>query len=244
MEDNNKNQKSNKKKHSSEKIDRRVKKTLKAIDISAVQLFNAKNYNEITMEEIAEQADISRATLYTHFKSKEEIYFKIGAERFKVFNEGMTSLIQSSKKGFELVNNVCTILLERMITDPTASKIVYVLLTNDKLILAESILDEQISQQDMANHMNSSEIQSMIAFLKELRNFEVVFSAIVQKGIDDSTIITDLEPLQLTHYLIALLNGVIDQMVIRQHVHQRSNLKNEIVIERTLKIISQFLKNQ
>ena len=42
------------------------------IDV-AVELFERQGFNETTMEQIAEEADIARKTLYNHFSSKEAI---------------------------------------------------------------------------------------------------------------------------------------------------------------------------
>ncbi len=75
-----------------DKVDRRIKKTLNAIYSSATQLFGEKEFNEITMEQIAERADISRATLYTHFKNKAEIYFQIGYDQFKSINDSLKAV--------------------------------------------------------------------------------------------------------------------------------------------------------
>ena len=36
---------------------------------AARALFNAKSYDSVTMDEIAEEADLSRATLYNHYDS-------------------------------------------------------------------------------------------------------------------------------------------------------------------------------
>lgn len=243
MEELDKTKHKGKKTRNSGKIDRRVKKTLNAIHSTAIQLFNIKNFNEITMEEIAEQADISRATLYTHFKSKEEIYFKIGYERFLTFNESMKPLIKAPMTGFDTNIMLCTTLLERMVTDATASRVVYILLRNEKLALVESILDKKIEKEVVKKHLASPEIRAMMDFLGQLRVFEESWSAIIQKGIDDHSITTELEPIQLTHYLIIILNGIVDQMVARDYVLKKIKLDQHIILDRTLQTIKQILKS-
>ena len=243
MKKGDKTEQSGKTKHSSKKIDRRIRKTLKAIHSTAVLLFNSKSYNEITMEEIAEQSDISRATLYTHFRSKEEIYFTIGYERFKTFNETMKSLLHAPMTGFGTIITLCTNLLERITIDPTASRIVYLFLKNEKMLTVEAILDKQMNIQEIEEDKKSIEIKSMVNLLTQLRIFEETWSAIIQKGIDDHSITTSLEPIQLTHYLIIILNGIIDQMVVRDHILKKIDLKQEIIFSKTLQIIKQVLKS-
>jgi AcrR family transcriptional regulator len=48
----------------------------------ANELFNEKGYSATTLEEIADKAELGRATLYYYFKNKEEIYVKVLEKNF------------------------------------------------------------------------------------------------------------------------------------------------------------------
>ena len=52
-------------------------KTIARILEAARVLFVAKNFNEVTMSEIAETAEVTKGALYHHFSSKEELYLKM-----------------------------------------------------------------------------------------------------------------------------------------------------------------------
>ena len=41
---------------------------------SAVQVYSQEGYHATTMEKVAQQAELSRATLYLYFKTKEELF--------------------------------------------------------------------------------------------------------------------------------------------------------------------------
>ena len=41
---------------------------------AAIKVYDQEGYHAITMEKIAETAELSRATLYLHFKTKDEIF--------------------------------------------------------------------------------------------------------------------------------------------------------------------------
>lgn len=58
---------------SSEKIDRRVLRTREALRDALSELIQEKGYDEITIEEITERANIGRATFYLHYKDKEDL---------------------------------------------------------------------------------------------------------------------------------------------------------------------------
>lgn len=52
-------------------MDRRQRKTREAIFNAFTQLLSKKDYNQITVGEIIEAADIGRATFYSHFETKD-----------------------------------------------------------------------------------------------------------------------------------------------------------------------------
>lgn len=52
----------------SEKKDRRVRRTRKQLEESLIKLLKTKNIQQITVKELAETADITRATFYQHYR--------------------------------------------------------------------------------------------------------------------------------------------------------------------------------
>ena len=52
-------------------MDRRQRKTREAIFCAFTQLLSAKSFNQITVGEIIEKADVGRATFYSHFETKD-----------------------------------------------------------------------------------------------------------------------------------------------------------------------------
>ena len=63
-------------------MDRRQKKTREAIFKAFISLLSKKNFNRITVEEIIELADVSRATFYAHFETKDFLLKDLCAELF------------------------------------------------------------------------------------------------------------------------------------------------------------------
>ncbi len=63
-------------------MDRRQKKTRNSIFAAFTDLLNEKNYNQITVGEIIERADVGRATFYAHFETKDFLLKEICEELF------------------------------------------------------------------------------------------------------------------------------------------------------------------
>ena len=56
-----------------QRSDRRVNRTRKALRGALFDLIHEKNYDQITVEEITERANLGRTTFYLHYKDKEDL---------------------------------------------------------------------------------------------------------------------------------------------------------------------------
>lgn len=54
--------------------DRRTRRTRTALQTALVELALERGYASLTVEEIAERADVGRATFYTHYRDKDELF--------------------------------------------------------------------------------------------------------------------------------------------------------------------------
>ncbi|MBM7689688.1 TetR family transcriptional regulator [Enterococcus ureilyticus] len=77
----------------SKKTDLRVKRTHKMIIEAFFLLVEEKGYDSITIQDIADEAMINRATFYAHFKDKQDLYEQI----FDFAVDAFTSVIDTEQ---------------------------------------------------------------------------------------------------------------------------------------------------
>ena len=71
-------------------MDKRKEKTLHAINHAFAKLINEKDYNDITIQDILNEAQISRSTFYAHYKTKDELLISISNHIFEhVFSKSL-----------------------------------------------------------------------------------------------------------------------------------------------------------
>lgn len=71
------------------KTDLRVKRTNKMIVEAFIRLVEEKGFEQVTVQDIAEEAMINRATFYAHYKDKQDLYERI----FDLAIEAFTSVL-------------------------------------------------------------------------------------------------------------------------------------------------------
>ena len=74
------------------RVQRRVARTKAAIEDAFVQLVLERGYDQVTVEDITDRADLARATFYTHYPNKEAV-------QFSVFNRLTEDLVQRLATG-------------------------------------------------------------------------------------------------------------------------------------------------
>ncbi|MCU4989832.1 TetR/AcrR family transcriptional regulator [Bacillus cereus] len=59
------------------KVDRRITKSKEAIKKAVIELMSDKNFDDITIQDIADRANVNRGTIYLHYSDKFDLLDKI-----------------------------------------------------------------------------------------------------------------------------------------------------------------------
>jgi len=67
--------------------DRRIRRTRSLLNKALVELVAEKEYDEITIQEITERADIGHRTFYRHYASKDELLIDVMEDALSGFRD-------------------------------------------------------------------------------------------------------------------------------------------------------------
>ncbi|GAA1943852.1 TetR/AcrR family transcriptional regulator [Kitasatospora viridis] len=80
--------------------DRRTRRTRRALRDALVALILERGYTGLTVEDIAERADVARATFYSHYRDKDDLFTKVTGDLLRELDERLHPLAEETGTGF------------------------------------------------------------------------------------------------------------------------------------------------
>ena len=237
---------------------RKKERTKNTILAKATIFFSDKSFKDVLLEDIAEAAFVSRATLYNYFKNKDELHFAVANQIYRTENEAIADIISSDLSGKKLVLHLCEKSFKDSVENPLLRKVFrgFMYYINDRNLSSGEIYDH------ITKKIGTTQLNSLIetpSLLDEF-NFEEYFDdhyficsyiqfirhgnlwvQAIQRGKKDKTIKNDLEDLSIAQYINILMYGMVNEMELRKTALDRINMKRETFITNSLHLISIFL---
>ncbi|MCR2805598.1 TetR/AcrR family transcriptional regulator [Paenibacillus soyae] len=69
------------------KLDRRILKTQESLKKAVIELMSEKNFDDITIQDIADRANVNRGTIYLHYQDKYDLLDKLIESYFNELGE-------------------------------------------------------------------------------------------------------------------------------------------------------------
>src|SRR5882672_10097757 len=79
----------------SKKVDRRTNRTRRSLSTALVELVKEKRFDDITVQNVIDRADVGRSTFYSHFRDKDDLFQK----DWQRFLDGFAQHIDWEKTG-------------------------------------------------------------------------------------------------------------------------------------------------
>ena len=218
--------------------ERKALKTRKLILGSARELFEDRPYEDVSMDDISERADLSKATLYNYFPSKEAIYLEVGIQFLREIGERQEKTITTKRLGLDQIGKLSEDILRISFEHPLIHQIMrhFLVINSQAEISAEEALKKLESGQQVDD-------PSFAEYLREVRTFESIWREAIERGFKDGSIHHELNPDQLTHFLFMIISGIFDRINLERIPLKRVGLSEEELIRMTIDLIRKDLAN-
>jgi len=154
---------------------------------AAERLFFSRNYEEVTMDEIARGVELNKATLYLYFSSKEELFATIVLRGIEILKEKYTAVMVQPAPGI-----VKVVLMGQAYYG-------FALEYPDYLRLIHFYGSERFSRENPYTAEIGKGYGTCRSILRDA----------IQKGIGDGTIRADLDPFMTSMYLMISFMGIL-----------------------------------
>jgi AcrR family transcriptional regulator len=213
---------------------------------AAKKLFSEKSFESITMEEIADSAALSRATLYNYFNSKEEIYFNIGITRIEQWIEQYQSFNLSKYTGKEIILLLTENLVDGILEFPHYSKLLRMFFdrSHEMNIPIEEIFYDSILKRKIIREKEQAVQQNQIFFnlLESYINYRQIWQDAINIGIKDSSILSTSNPYHLNFIIIMLVLGFLDQVDFRRYLMEIVDIRDDDIKKFLFRLVKKVLE--
>ena len=155
---------------------------------AALEVFSRDGYSVARLEDIAEAAEVTRGAIYHHFGSKEELYIALVTERSAGINKLAEQVLSEGGTADEIIRRFLLSLIGYLEENPEY----------------RSLLELATSKVELTDGLKSLREDTV----KGRRQLAYVFQNLLEQGIREGTIRSDLPVTPAAWNLISFMNGL------------------------------------
>lgn len=161
---------------------------------AARKLFANKDFDKVSMDEIAGEVGLGKSTLYLYFKNKESLYFAVVLRGTRIWVQMVKKEVKKGKTG-----------LKKLKLSGNANR----MFSNNypdyfRMFYSPTSINKQF---DMDKMNSSEEFQEVKELFRELVSITIDS---IQKGIDEDEIRSDVDPVEAAILLSVIFNGRVN----------------------------------
>lgn len=194
---------------------REKEKRVQSILQAAEKLIFEKGARKCTMDDIAQEAELSKGTLYLYFRNKEDLHYSLVMKALDLLSNIISKKTDPLKNGIENLKLAGQAYMEFYRNHHRHFK------------LMSAFDGQQISkvpQSKLSQLLNANSPLSMV------RN-------IIEKGQQDMSIRKDIPPINLTLILWSQITGFLDFISIRQPLLDKFNINQDEIIQNQFEVL-------
>ncbi len=193
----------------------------KSITDAAEKLFLSKNYDDISMNDIAREVELNRATLYLYFENKEAIFFSVVLRAVEM----LSSMIRVAVKNVE-----------------TSIQKIWAL-ENAYFVFSSLHPDYfRIYSCFQSGRFNGKDIdgaKEIIWVQKEIFN---ILNGTLKMGINDGTILEDIDPVYTSILIISNLENTLSMRPPLEDLLESRKISQQIFFDDFIYYVNQLIK--
>jgi AcrR family transcriptional regulator len=192
---------------------------------AAEKVFFSKGMPNATMEEVADQAELSKGTIYIYFKNKEDLYLAIILRGLAILEEKFQEAVASCEDGFGKTEAIGRAFFSFCNTHPN----------HFQAMLHFESLSEPAQGEPKDGYATECQTQTV-------RIMELCGQA-VQVGIEDGTLRSDLDPMKTAMTLYGMSVGLLQIVCMKRNMlEEEHKLDPEELIEYFFEFVEHSLK--
>jgi AcrR family transcriptional regulator len=160
---------------------------------AAEKLFFSRGYDGVSMDEIANEVELNKATLYLYFKNKESLFFTIVLRGIRILNAMIEDGIKNCKTGIQILDTIGNVYFEFINRYPDYNR---------------TYLYFRSGRFDLDDKKNINEVAKEILKLRQ-DTFTITCNAI-KSGINEGMIRRDIDPVEVTVLLTLIVKGLTE----------------------------------
>lgn len=200
--------------------EREKQKRRQEIIDAAEKVFFAKGYDKVTMDEIANKAEVNKALLYYYFKNKETLFFAVNLQGVRILHEIYVRCFNIDTDGYNKVKAMLQGLFDFSREYPEYFRI-YCYSGTERF--------------QMSDNEDAQEIVDLSTGM-----WRIMVEAILE-GIADGTIRKDLDPVEMSIYLNIMATNALNLDFSFQMVLEARGISREKYWEDLLSFLNPAL---
>lgn len=184
---------------------------------AAEKVFFSKGFEQSTMEDIAEEAELSKGTLYLYFKSKDDLHMAVAQSAILLLRTFTTRAVEGGGNALEKLRRMGWACIEFSRTHPDQMK---------SIMTLEEVEPDSIS-------FTTSDVQDMIFKQSPVSNVIQV----VEQGVREKLIRNDLPVVLIAHTLWMSVLSVIRFVTRKVTLLQMLELKPDRIYESHFELV-------
>ncbi|MGW8314503.1 MAG: TetR/AcrR family transcriptional regulator [Bacteroidales bacterium] len=184
---------------------------------AAEEVFFSKGFDKSTMDDIAEQAELSKGTLYLYFKSKEDLHMAVAHKAVAMLSEEAAGIEDGEGSALEKLVRLGRAAIEFYRKFPDHMK---------SIIFLEGFEMQQLS-------FSASEFQDVIYTESPVG----MVVRIVEQGVHEKLIRSDIPPLVIAHTLWMQMISVMRFVTNRSIMFQMLELSPSAIYESHFEVV-------